>query len=64
VATLSQNQQASNVSIRAMHRTDLEEARKIFRVAFGTSLGYPNPKASGLTVSMSLPVGRLIRREP
>jgi hypothetical protein len=45
VATLSQNQPASNVSIRAMHRTDLEEARKIFRVAFGTFLGVPEPES-------------------
>ena len=44
MATLSQNHQASNVSIRAMHRTDLEEARKIFRLAFGTFLGVTEPE--------------------
>jgi hypothetical protein len=44
VATLSPNHQTSNVSIRAMHRTDLEEARKIFRLAFGTFLGVPEPE--------------------
>jgi len=44
VATLSQDRQASNVAIRVMQRTDLEEARKIFRVAFGTFLGVPEPE--------------------
>lgn len=36
---------ARSVSIRAMQRTDLEEARRIFRVAFGTFIGVPEPEA-------------------
>jgi hypothetical protein len=44
VATLSPNHPTSNVSIRAMHRTDLEESRKIFRLAFGTFLGVSEPE--------------------
>src|ERR1700739_1520541 len=35
----------SSVSIRPMKEADLEEARRIFRVAFGTFLGVPDPDA-------------------
>jgi len=35
---------AINVSVRAMEEADLNEARRIFRVAFGTFLGVPEPE--------------------
>ena len=34
-----------HVSVRAMRETDLEEARRIFRVAFGTFIGVPDPES-------------------
>jgi hypothetical protein len=35
----------SSVLIRAMKEADLGEARSIFRLAFGTFLGVPDPEA-------------------
>jgi len=40
----SQSKEAVNISVRPMRETDLAEARRIFRVAFGTFLGVPNPE--------------------
>jgi hypothetical protein len=42
MATPSRNREAGDVSIRAMQRTDLEEARRILRMAFGTFIGGPD----------------------
>ena len=36
--------QGINVSIRPMEEADLKEVRRIFRVAFGTFLGAPEPE--------------------
>lgn len=35
----------ASVSVRAMREADLEETRRIFRVAFGTFIGLPDPEA-------------------
>ncbi len=35
----------SNISVRPMQEADLVEARRIFRVAFGTFIGVPDPEA-------------------
>lgn len=43
MATSSQRTEVEDVSIRPMRQDDLEEARRIFRVAFGTFLGVPEP---------------------
>jgi len=40
----SQNQEAAEASVRPMQEADLVEARRIFRVAFGTFLGVPKPE--------------------
>lgn len=45
MATAMNSQQVINVLTRPMREPDLEEARRIFRVAFGTFLGVPNPEA-------------------
>jgi GNAT superfamily N-acetyltransferase len=37
--------EAPNVVIRALAETDLPEAERIFRLAFGTFLGVPEPEA-------------------
>jgi GNAT superfamily N-acetyltransferase len=44
MATPSPSQEAANVSIRPMMEPDLPEVRRIFRVAFGTFIGVPNPE--------------------
>ena len=44
MATSSQKSKASNISIHVMERTELEEPRRIFRVAFGTFIGVPEPQ--------------------
>jgi GNAT superfamily N-acetyltransferase len=44
MATPSQTREAINISIRPMQQDDLEEARRIFRVAFGTFLRVPEPE--------------------
>ena len=43
MATLTYSQ-GINVSIRPMEEADLNEARRICRVAFGTFLGVPEPE--------------------
>jgi GNAT superfamily N-acetyltransferase len=40
----SQSREAASVSVRPMEEGDLVDARRIFRVAFGTFLGVPNPE--------------------
>jgi GNAT superfamily N-acetyltransferase len=45
MATSLPSKEAINVSVRAMQEADLEEARRIFRVAFGTFIGVPDPEA-------------------
>jgi ribosomal protein S18 acetylase RimI-like enzyme len=45
MATPSQSRQTIDISIRPMQQSDLEEARRIFRVAFGTFLGVPEPES-------------------
>jgi ribosomal protein S18 acetylase RimI-like enzyme len=44
MATPLQSKQTTNASVRAMQEADLEEARRIFRVAFGTFIGVPEPE--------------------
>ena len=39
-----QSREAKNVSVRPMQQNDLEEARRIFRLAFGTFIGVPEPE--------------------
>jgi len=36
-----------NINIRPLEKPDLPEADRIFRVAFGTFLGLPDPQAFG-----------------
>jgi GNAT superfamily N-acetyltransferase len=43
MSTPSQSK-ATDISVRPMSETDLVEARRIFRVAFGTFIGVPNPE--------------------
>ncbi len=45
MATPSQSKEAINVSVRPMAEADLDEAGRIFRVAFGTFLGVPDPES-------------------
>jgi len=40
----SQSMEGTEVSVRPMEESDLVEARRIFRVAFGTFLGVPKPE--------------------
>ena len=40
----SQGKEAVPISVRPMLEADLADARRIFRVAFGTFLGVPNPE--------------------
>ncbi|MBV8830815.1 MAG: GNAT family N-acetyltransferase [Acidobacteriaceae bacterium] len=40
----SLSKEAADVSVRPMREADLVEARKIFRVAFGTFIGVPDPE--------------------
>ncbi|MBV9082235.1 MAG: GNAT family N-acetyltransferase [Acidobacteriaceae bacterium] len=42
--TPSLSKEAADISVRPMLEADLVEARRIFRVAFGTFLGVPNPE--------------------
>ena len=44
MSTPSPTTELSNVSIRPMQEADLVEARRIFRMAFGTFLGAPDPE--------------------
>jgi GNAT superfamily N-acetyltransferase len=44
MSTPSPITELSNVSIRPMQEADLVEARRIFRVAFGTFIGVPDPE--------------------
>jgi GNAT superfamily N-acetyltransferase len=44
MATAAQNTTSGNVSIRPMQQADLLEARRIFRLAFGTFIGVPDPE--------------------
>ncbi len=44
MSTPSQSTELISVSIRPMREADLVEARRIFRVAFGTFLGVPDPE--------------------
>ena len=43
MASSPQPTNVDDVSIRPIRQSDLEEARRIFRVAFGTFLGVPEP---------------------
>jgi RimJ/RimL family protein N-acetyltransferase len=45
MSTPAPSKELSNVSVRPMQEADLVEARRIFRVAFGTFIGVPNPEA-------------------
>ena len=45
MSTPVQRKEAINVSVRAMHEADLVEVRRIFRVAFGTFIGVPDPES-------------------
>ena len=47
MSTPSPSKELTNVTIRSMQEADLVEARRIFRVAFGTFLGAPDPQAWG-----------------
>jgi Acetyltransferase (GNAT) family len=40
-----QSKEPTSVSVRPMREPDLAEARRIFRVAFGTLVGAPNPES-------------------
>ena len=42
--TPAQAKEAVNVSIRSLQENDLAEARSIFRMAFGTFMGVPDPE--------------------
>jgi len=44
MAMPSQKSEAGDISIHVMERTELEEPRRIFRVAFGTFIGVPEPQ--------------------
>jgi hypothetical protein len=44
MSTPTQGKAVGSVSVRPMLETDLVEARRIFRVAFGTFVGAPNPE--------------------
>lgn len=44
MSTPSPATELSNVLIRPMQEADLVEARQIFRVAFGTFIGLPEPE--------------------
>ena len=41
----SEKRDAANVSVRPVTEADLREARRIFRVAFGTFIGLPDPES-------------------
>jgi hypothetical protein len=43
--TPSPSTELNSVSIRPTREADLVEARRIFRVAFGTFIGVPDPEA-------------------
>jgi hypothetical protein len=45
MSTPSQSKELASVSVRAMREPDLAEARRIFRVAFGTFVGAPDPES-------------------
>ena len=45
MSTPSQSRELASVSVRPMREPDLAEARRIFRVAFGTFVGAPNPES-------------------
>lgn len=45
MSTPSPHTQLTSVSIRPLQEADLVEARRIFRLAFGTFLGVPDPEA-------------------
>ena len=45
MSTPAQGKELASVSVRPMRETDLIEARKIFRTAFGTFLGVPDPES-------------------
>ncbi len=45
MSTSSQNRELTSVSVRPMGEPDLAEARRIFRVAFGTFVGAPDPES-------------------
>lgn len=42
---MTQGENVANILVRTMCESDLVEARRIFRVAFGTFLGLPDPEA-------------------
>jgi GNAT superfamily N-acetyltransferase len=44
MSTPSPSKELTTVSVRPMREPDLAEARRIFRVAFGTFVGAPNPE--------------------
>jgi len=44
MSTPSQSKEVLDISVRPMSDADLMEARRIFRVAFGTFIGVPNPE--------------------
>ena len=45
MSTPSQSKELTSVSIRPMQELDLAEARRIFRIAFGTFVGAPDPES-------------------
>ena len=45
MSTPSQSKELATVSVRPMREPDLVEARRIFRVAFGTFVGAPDPES-------------------
>ena len=45
MSTPVQTKEALNVSVRPVRETDLAEARRIFRVAFGTFMHVPDPES-------------------
>jgi GNAT superfamily N-acetyltransferase len=45
MSTPSQSKELASVSVRPMREPDLAEARRIFRIAFGTFVGAPDPES-------------------
>jgi len=45
MSTPSPNKVLTSLSVRAMREADLAEARRIFRIAFGTFVGAPDPES-------------------
>lgn len=45
MSTPSQRKELANICVRPMRESDLAQARRIFRVAFGTFVGAPDPES-------------------